>query len=309
MQVFVTAVKMLLIAGIIVVGFSPARAISRISGSRIPERRRHRRIFRRYGQRALGLRRLEQRQHGFFGNSRAAAQSARASLILGTLAVIATYLLINVAYFYVLGPSDVGSSGHVAADMMSRLHSPAATTRMDPTRASGSSRTLPRYAAAIRRDRKEALEQLDRLRDVASAPARQANIGRRGPDALARRADRARGGGKGRRRPRTTRANPSRRLRRNPRRSPGRKPSLPRRRRPPRRRTRLRTASRPNPGRPRTGRSARSTASSAGGSRPWPGGRREPRPQAARAGAASPPKRGSGRRAGASAGAGVRSRP
>jgi basic amino acid/polyamine antiporter, APA family len=48
------------------------------------------------------------------------------SLILGTLVVIATYLLINVAYFYVLGPAEVAGSNRVAADMMSRLHGNAA---------------------------------------------------------------------------------------------------------------------------------------------------------------------------------------
>jgi basic amino acid/polyamine antiporter, APA family len=48
------------------------------------------------------------------------------SLIWGTLAVIATYLLINVAYFYVLSPSEVASSHRVAGDMMLRLHGPAA---------------------------------------------------------------------------------------------------------------------------------------------------------------------------------------
>jgi APA family basic amino acid/polyamine antiporter len=48
------------------------------------------------------------------------------SLILGTLVVIATYLLINVAYFYVLTPAEVAGSHRVAADMMSRLHGGAA---------------------------------------------------------------------------------------------------------------------------------------------------------------------------------------
>jgi basic amino acid/polyamine antiporter, APA family len=48
------------------------------------------------------------------------------SLILGTLVVIATYLLINVAYFYVLAPAEVAGSHRVAADMMSRLHGNAA---------------------------------------------------------------------------------------------------------------------------------------------------------------------------------------
>ena len=44
------------------------------------------------------------------------------ALIVGTLAVIATYLLINVAYFYVLSPSQVASSTRVAADMMAHLY-------------------------------------------------------------------------------------------------------------------------------------------------------------------------------------------
>jgi APA family basic amino acid/polyamine antiporter len=44
------------------------------------------------------------------------------ALIIGTLAVIATYLLINVAYFYVLTPSQVASSSRVAADMMAHLY-------------------------------------------------------------------------------------------------------------------------------------------------------------------------------------------
>lgn len=48
------------------------------------------------------------------------------SLILGTSAVIATYILINIAYFYVLSPSEVAGSQRVAADMMSRLFGNAA---------------------------------------------------------------------------------------------------------------------------------------------------------------------------------------
>ena len=43
------------------------------------------------------------------------------ALIFGTCAVIATYLLINIAYFYVLTPAEVASSRHVAADMMSTV--------------------------------------------------------------------------------------------------------------------------------------------------------------------------------------------
>jgi basic amino acid/polyamine antiporter, APA family len=48
------------------------------------------------------------------------------SLIVGTSAVIATYILINVAYFYVLSPLQVAQSHRVAADMMSRLYGQAA---------------------------------------------------------------------------------------------------------------------------------------------------------------------------------------
>ena len=44
------------------------------------------------------------------------------SLIFGTLAVVITYLLINVAYFYVLSPSQVAASHRVAADMMTSLY-------------------------------------------------------------------------------------------------------------------------------------------------------------------------------------------
>jgi APA family basic amino acid/polyamine antiporter len=44
------------------------------------------------------------------------------SLILGTLVVIATYLLINVAYFYVLTPSQVAGSNRLAANMMGYLY-------------------------------------------------------------------------------------------------------------------------------------------------------------------------------------------
>ena len=43
------------------------------------------------------------------------------SLILGTLTVIATYVLINLAYFYVLTPAQVAGSDRVAADMMTAI--------------------------------------------------------------------------------------------------------------------------------------------------------------------------------------------
>ena len=48
------------------------------------------------------------------------------ALIFGTAAVILTYLLINVAYFYVLSPARVGSSERLAAEMMTILYGPVA---------------------------------------------------------------------------------------------------------------------------------------------------------------------------------------
>lgn len=120
-QVFVTAVKMLLIAGVIAVGlFSGHGDFSHFSG-RIPS--------------AGGI-------AGFFAamvsalwaydgwnnvsmvssEIRNPQRNLPRSLILGTGAVIATYLLINIAYFYVLSPAQVASSQRVAADMMSMLH-------------------------------------------------------------------------------------------------------------------------------------------------------------------------------------------
>jgi APA family basic amino acid/polyamine antiporter len=44
------------------------------------------------------------------------------ALIFGTLAVIATYLLINVAYFYVLSPTQVAGTHRLAAEMMTYLY-------------------------------------------------------------------------------------------------------------------------------------------------------------------------------------------
>lgn len=48
------------------------------------------------------------------------------ALIFGTIAVIAIYLLINLAYFYVLTPEQVGLSNRVAASMMSTVGGRAA---------------------------------------------------------------------------------------------------------------------------------------------------------------------------------------
>ena len=161
---------------------------------------------------------------------------------------------------------------------------PADTTGPDPRL--GWSRTLPRYAAAIRRDRKEALEQLEMLR--ASRPrltSRPAAVDAARFRWLAERAERLAA------RPADVTPEPETR--------PGRSPSP--RRPPPRSRRHRRTMSRLNP----SAVSARSTAPSAGGSRPWPGGRRKSRLRRRGPGRPRPRGRGPGRRAGASAGAGV----
>jgi APA family basic amino acid/polyamine antiporter len=50
------------------------------------------------------------------------AKNLPRSLIYGTLAVIVTYLLINVAYFYVLTPAQVSTTPRLAADMMTSLY-------------------------------------------------------------------------------------------------------------------------------------------------------------------------------------------
>jgi APA family basic amino acid/polyamine antiporter len=47
------------------------------------------------------------------------------ALIWGTAAVIAIYVLTNLAYLYVLSPQEVGSSQRVAADMMRRVAGPS----------------------------------------------------------------------------------------------------------------------------------------------------------------------------------------
>ena len=74
-QVAVTVVKVALIAFIIVAGLGFG---TRAWRGRRPRRRAadHRGLFRRPGGRALGLRRLEQREHGGLGSPRPAAQPA-----------------------------------------------------------------------------------------------------------------------------------------------------------------------------------------------------------------------------------------
>jgi APA family basic amino acid/polyamine antiporter len=119
-QVFVTALKLTLLAAVIGVGlFAGAGDFSHFAG-RIPA--------------AAGV-------SGFFAAMVSALwafdgwnnvsmvsseiqrpqRNLPRALIFGTLAVIAVYVLINVAYFYVLTPAEVGRSSRVAADMMARV--------------------------------------------------------------------------------------------------------------------------------------------------------------------------------------------
>jgi APA family basic amino acid/polyamine antiporter len=48
------------------------------------------------------------------------------ALIFGIMAVIVTYLLVNIAYFHILSPSEVAHTDQVAAGMMAKLYGPIA---------------------------------------------------------------------------------------------------------------------------------------------------------------------------------------
>lgn len=124
-QNFSTAVKMLLIAGIIIAGLFSGRGDISHFGMQVHS--------------AAGV-------SGFFAAMVSALwaydgwnnvsmvsseiqnpqRNLPRSLILGTSIVIATYLLINLAYFYVLSPAQVATSQRVAADAMSTLYGSAA---------------------------------------------------------------------------------------------------------------------------------------------------------------------------------------
>ncbi len=127
LQVVVTILKMLLILGVIAVGLFAGRGDFSYLAQHIPS--------------AGGI-------AGFFAamvgalwaydgwnnvsmvssEIRDPQRNLPVSLIYGTSAVIVTYILVNIAYFYVLGPGGVAASGHVAADMMSKVQGSAAVT-------------------------------------------------------------------------------------------------------------------------------------------------------------------------------------
>jgi APA family basic amino acid/polyamine antiporter len=131
LQVFVTAVKMLLIAGIIVAGLVAGLVFGRGDPAHFAG--------------SLGA---KTGIAGFFvamvsalwaydgwnnvsmvsSEIREPQRNLPRALILGTAAVIVTYLLVNFAYFYVLSPAQVASSHRVAADMMASVYGRAAAS-------------------------------------------------------------------------------------------------------------------------------------------------------------------------------------
>jgi APA family basic amino acid/polyamine antiporter len=125
-QVFVTALKMALIGAVICVGVFSGRGDFSHFGSSVPA----------LGGVAGFFAAMVSALWAYDGWNNVSMVSSEIvdpqrnlprSLIFGTIAVIATYLLINVAYFYVLSPAQVAASPRLAADMMAKLYgSPAA---------------------------------------------------------------------------------------------------------------------------------------------------------------------------------------
>ena len=121
LQVFVTALKVLLIAGIIAVGLFAGKGDFSHFGSHIST----------IGGIAGFFAAMVSALWAYDGWNNVSMVSSEIrdpqhnlprSLVFGTLAVIAIYLLINVAYFYVLPPSQVAASPRVAVDMMSSIY-------------------------------------------------------------------------------------------------------------------------------------------------------------------------------------------
>jgi APA family basic amino acid/polyamine antiporter len=125
LQVLVTAVKMLLIAGVIVAGLFSGKGDFSHFASHIPT----------VGGVAGFFAAMVSALWAYDGWNNVSMVSSEIqepqrnlprALIFGTSAVIATYILINLAYFFVLSPEQVAVSHRVAADMMAKLHGNAA---------------------------------------------------------------------------------------------------------------------------------------------------------------------------------------
>jgi APA family basic amino acid/polyamine antiporter len=127
LQVTVTAVKMILIAGIILVGLFSGKGDFSHLHSQIPT----------VGGIAGFFAAMVSALWAYDGWNNVSMVSSEIrnpqrnlprALIFGTAAVIATYILINVSYFYVLSPAQVASSHRVAADTMRFLYGGAAAS-------------------------------------------------------------------------------------------------------------------------------------------------------------------------------------
>jgi len=127
LQIYVTAIKMLLIAAIIVLGITSRRgAVAHFS--------QH---VQAVGGFAGFFAAMVSALWAYDGWNNVAMVSSEIrdpqrnlprSLIFGTAAVIGTYVLVNIAYFHVLSPARVAASQRVASDMMSTLYGPGAST-------------------------------------------------------------------------------------------------------------------------------------------------------------------------------------
>jgi basic amino acid/polyamine antiporter, APA family len=124
-QIFVTCLKMVLIAAIIVVGCLAGRGDFSHLGGSIP-------VPLSIGGFFAAMVSALWAYDGWNNVSMVSSEIRQPqrnlpkSLIVGTLIVIATYLLINLAYFHVLTPLQVAAAPHVAADMMQFLYGPVA---------------------------------------------------------------------------------------------------------------------------------------------------------------------------------------
>jgi APA family basic amino acid/polyamine antiporter len=121
LQVLVTGVKVLLICGVIAVGLFSGQGDFSHLGQHIPSAGGVAGFFAAMvsalwaydGWNNVSMVSSEIKEPG---------RNLPRSLIMGTLAVIAIYLLINVAYFYVLTPTEVAGSQRLAANMMAHLY-------------------------------------------------------------------------------------------------------------------------------------------------------------------------------------------
>jgi APA family basic amino acid/polyamine antiporter len=127
LQVFVTGLKMALIAGIIAVGLLSGRGNFSHLQAHIPT----------LGGIAGFFAAMVSALWAYDGWNNVSMVSSEIrnpqrnlprALIYGTTTVIATYILINVSYFYVLNPAQVATSHRVAADMMRSLYGGAAAS-------------------------------------------------------------------------------------------------------------------------------------------------------------------------------------